>query len=347
MNINFNVTSIFVTSIFLFLWACSPDSQKKNAPDVSDITVNTHIRRFEQDLFAIDTNQVAAGVAGLSKKYPGFFQIYTSEIIHDQSNPSETPEQAISSFIRSPFCRNLYDTTQMSFPKLDHLKGDLDKMFQYYQYYFPGKKAPEVITFISEYGTGNFTLGDSLLCIGLDFYLGPQHAGYSYIENLSPVYIRRTLAPDYILPRSAQVLISNELGDLSGTRLLDFLIFNGKMLYAASSLLPQTPDSLFMGYTREKMDGCKANEAELWAKLLEKNLLYSTDMDKWRKLISPSPDASVLFSEAPGEVGNWMGWQIVNAYMERHPGTTLRQLFDLHDSQKLLEASKYKPKRSK
>jgi hypothetical protein len=53
----------------------------------------------------------------------------------------------------------------------------------------------------------------------------------------------------------------------------------------------------------------------------------------------------MLFTEAPGEIGNWMGLQIVRAYMLRHPDTSLDQLLAMQDAQQLLEASRYKPKR--
>ena len=48
--------------------------------------------------------------------------------------------------------------------------------------------------------------------------------------------------------------------------------------------------------------------------------------------------------EAPGRTANYIGWQIVRAYMERYPSTTLKNLIDLKDSQMLMEKSKYKPK---
>ena len=57
----------------------------------------------------------------------------------------------------------------------------------------------------------------------------------------------------------------------------------------------------------------------MWARLLTQNLLYSTDFGKFKKLVTPSPNAPVVFQEAPGEVGNWLGWQIVKAYVKRHP----------------------------
>ena len=52
-------------------------------------------------------------------------------------------------------------------------------------------------------------------------------------------------------------------------------------------------------------------------------------------------------TEAPGRTGDYIGWQIIRAYMKRYPETTLSDLIKMNDSQTILEKSKYKPKRSK
>ena len=49
--------------------------------------------------------------------------------------------------------------------------------------------------------------------------------------------------------------------------------------------------------------------------------------------------------EAPGQTGNYIGYQMINAYMEKRPNTTLDQLLTEKDAQAILEISKYKPKR--
>jgi hypothetical protein len=123
------------------------------------------------------------------------------------------------------------------------------------------------------------------------------------------------------------------------------MLHNGKALYIAHSLVPTTPDSMLMGYTRAQMEGCYANEQEVWARMLAQNLLYSTDFNKFKKLVTPSPNAPIVFQEAPGEIGNWLGWQIVKAYKNRHPEATLAQILALKDAQAFLEAAKYKPRR--
>jgi hypothetical protein len=303
------------------------------------------IKRFERALFALDTNNVQIGADSLAKQYPIMLPLFTNNLIHDQTNPSETPLQALNSFLRAPQIRALNDSVQKAFPDLSWLEKDLGPLFGNYQRNFPAKPTPEVVTFISEYATDVFTAGDSLCGIGLDMFLGEYYPGYN--PEIFPAFIRRQFKPEYIPVRLAKALAQNLLPPPPAERrLLDLMLHNGKLLYIIDLLLPETPDSMKMGYTQVQMEGCFANEKEVWARILDQNLLYSADYTKIRKLIEPSPNAPAVFQEAPGEIGNWVGWQIIKAYKKRNSNASIQDILNFKDAQKFLEQSKYKPKRT-
>ncbi|HLP93358.1 MAG TPA: hypothetical protein VK168_04945 [Saprospiraceae bacterium] len=333
---------LFLLVSIVLLTACGNEDEIPR-PDISDVKINFKLERFEQDIFALDTTQLQTGMEQLLGKYPMMLPLFCNEIIHDQSNPAETPRQALAAFLATPQIKHIYDTVQQVYGNLDWLEKDLTQMFRYYKYYFPEKPTPQVVTMISEFATDAFTAGDSLCGIGLDLFLGENYPGYD--PDVFPAFMRRQFKKEYIPVRLAKAVAQNSSDGPSGQRLLDIILHNGKELYLVDCLLPEVPDSMKMGYTAEQMGGCYANEAEVWARLLSEKLLYSTDYDKFRKLVSPSPNAPIVFSEAPGEIGNWVGLRIVKAYMKRYPKTTMKELFQMTDSQKFLELAKYKPKR--
>ena len=310
---------------------------------MSKIKVDVQLLRFEQDIFALDTTNLQMGMQNLLGKYPVMLPLFCNEIIHDQSNPKETPREALSAFLSFPQVRHLNDTVQQVYGDLGWLEKDLNQMFRYYKYYFPKKPTPQVVTMISEFATDAFTAGDSLCGIGLDMFLGETYPGYD--PDVFPYFMRRQFQKDYITVRLSKAIAQNCADQPPGQRLLDLMLHYGKRLYITDCLLPDVADSLKMGYTRKQMEGCYANEAEVWARMLSEKMLYSTDFDKIRKLVTPSPNAPAIFQEAPGEIGNWMGLQIVRAYMKRYPKTTMEELLALKDAQKFLELAKYKPKR--
>lgn len=328
--------------LMLFSGGCGSDAERR-LPDVSDIEVDASIKRFDRDFFALDTTRLDTAMIALAERYPAMLPLFTVNIIHDQSNPRETPLQAARAFLTAPGVRQLYDTVQQAYPDLAWLEAELKPMLQYYRYYFPDKPVPEVVTIISAFGTDAFTYGDSLCGIGLDMFLGENFPGYD--PDIFPQFLRRQFKPEYISVRLAKALAQNRAGEPAGERLIDYMLHNGKVLYIVDCLLPRTPDSLKLGYTREQWEGSIANEQAVWARMLEQNLLYSSEYKKWQKLVAPSPNAPIVFQEAPGEIGNWIGLQIVHAYMRRHPNTALSELLSQRDSQKFLEASRYKPKR--
>jgi hypothetical protein len=343
VNPFFVLFTLSFLSCFFFINCQSDVEYSRKAPDVSDMKVDVQIQRFDKDLFAVDTNQMEQSLEALRAKYPDFLTLFASEIINNQYDQTETPIAALSSFLRAPELRNLYDSVQLQYAHLAQTEKDLSQLFKYYKYYFPEKPTPKVVSIISEFGTDAFVYSDSGVGIGLDLFLGKQFSGY--IPDLFPEYIKRSFEQEFIPVKMAKVLSRDMAGTASGQRLLDLMLYNGKVLYTTGLLLPHTPDSLIMDYSAETMEGCYFNEKSVWKRILDEKLLYSTDRGDIRKLVEPSPNAPKVFDEAPGEIGNWIGWRIVQAYMTKHPNTSLKELYALTDSQKFLEQANYRPKR--
>ena len=109
-------------------------------------------------------------------------------------------------------------------------------------------------------------------------------------------------------------------------------------------LIPREEDNIKMAYTTEQMKWVEDNELQIWTHLVGEELLYSTKYKDFRKLIDHSPNAPGMPAQAPGRTANWVGWQIVNAFMARHPEITLPQLLEITNAQKIMDQSKYKPR---
>ena len=322
----------------------------KDIPDVSAIPVQVTIKRFEQDLFKLDTLDMATGLASLESEYPEFSDIFFEKILgsKDSRIAPEGHEEYVRGFVTHPAIRHLYDTCTVMYPDLKKLQSELEQAFRFYKYHFPLEPlSGEVVTFISEYTVGGFLYGDNAVAIGLDFYLGEN---YPYVQynpgnpNFSQ-YLTRTFNRDHIVMKTMKLLVDDLLGPPTGNRLVDHIVHNGKQLYILDQLLPYTPDSVKLEYSQKQVEWSVANESNIWAYFISENLLYSTDWGKFRKYVEPSPHSPGMPDDAPGRTGNWLGLQIVNAYMKKNPGTSLADLILLQDTQAILDKSKYKPAR--
>ena len=334
---------IFYALLCLIWFNLSSCGSEENIPDVSHIKSEVKIQRFEQDLFAIDTANVEQGVAALRQKHGTFFDQAFLKIIADLRNPDASAEQLIGGMIKNTSIRKLNDTCQIVFPAVAEMEEELAQAFQFYQHYFPKGNVPEVYSYISEYSLGAFTLGDSLMGFGWDFFLGEDYPLYD--PNYFPAYVRKYMKKDYLVPKLIEALATEKVGEQRGNRMLDYMIHNGKVLYIKDLLLPYKPDSVILEYSRAQTDWVNNNGFEMWKHFRKENLIYSTDFRKFQKLVGQSPIAAPgMPQEAPGRTANWMGWQIIKAYMKRHPNLSVSDLCAIRDPQVILDGSRYKPR---
>ncbi len=339
---------IYNAVLAISFFSCQSEEQKY-IPDVSDIAVEAEIRRFEKDLFSLDTTNLEIGLEQLKSAYPVFAPLYFGQIlgIDGERIKPEDETAYIGGFIQHPPIQHLYDTCMVLYGNFEPVQAEFTQAFKYLKHYFPELPTPDVTTFISEYTVAAFIYGENSLAVGLDFFLGPEYP-YQAINPGNPAfseYMTRTFTPEHLVSKTMSVLVEDLVGPPSGDRLLDIMINNGKKLYLLDQFLPYAPDSIKMEVTSDQMQWLDDNELEMWAYLLSENLLYSTEWQKIRKLVDYSPNSPGMPEEAPGRTANWVGWQIVKKYMRNYPQTRLQDLIQLGDAQQILEKSRYKPRR--
>lgn len=332
------VKLIIIGVLGALLYSGCTEDKGKNIPDVSHIDVDLNIKHFENDVFTLDTNQITPSLEKLDEQYP----IFLKEVFLGRILPVLQDTSNLKLFLGSPGIIKLRDTVNTVFGDFEMEKDQLENMFRFYNYHFPERKIPEIITFISEYTLGSFTYEDEILGIGLDFYLGADYPNYN--PNYFPKYIKRTMTRNHLLTKTAETLANDIVGQPAGDRMLDIMVNNGKVLYVMDALLPRVADSLKLAYTQEQVNWCKENETQMWAYFLGEDLLYSTNRNDIRKLVDHSPHSPGMPDDAPGRTGNYVGWQIVKNYMKRNPDKSINDLINMTDAQLILEQAKYRPR---
>jgi hypothetical protein len=334
----------------LLFWVFSACRQADDwvRPDVRHISIDTEIRRFEQDLFALDTFQLA-GLDRLYTEYGAFSEVFFTHIlgVDDPRIAPEGREAYVRGFITHPEVLQLYDTTQLVYPDLRREKALLDKAFAYLQYYFPEREVPRITTFISEFSIASFIFGEDELAAGLDLFLGEGYP-YTYIDPTNPVfsaYLTRTYNRDHLPVRLLKPLLEDIIGPPSGDQLMDHMVRNGKILAMLDFLLPAVADTAIFEVTPTQMTWLRENEWNIWSYFLSEELLYSNDWKRIRKYVEYSPHSPGMPEEAPGRTANWIGYRIARTWLMQQPENDLRALANLRDTQALLDAARYKPSR--
>jgi hypothetical protein len=327
----------------LFFIGCK---QGKNHPDVSNIPVNVHIERFDQAFFSIDTNHVEQGLLGLAGQYPYFINDFAVNIL-GTSPLSDTSAQAFFAcrrFISSYM--PVKDSLDLKFGNMKTVEDGLRKGFQYLHYYFPKYNLPpKVVAYIGPFDAAGVAITKYTLAIGLQLYAGKQFPFYlsSQGQELFPLFISRRFEPEYVVPNCMKALGDDLYPDQTqGKPLIEQMIEKGKSWWLVSQVLPDTEDSLITGFTQKQMNWCNSNEGQIWNFFLDQNL-FSPDPDLIKNYIGDAPKTDGMPDASPGNIGQWVGWRIVQKYASLHSDLTPEQIMKI-PARAIFDDVKYKPK---
>lgn len=331
----------------MLLFSCS---SREKVPDVSGIKVDLQTQRFDRDLVAIDTNNLTTGLAKLHEKYPQFLNFYLDtlmgfDIKGNYADTSMGIKQGLHAFLTQKDYRGVFDTVEKHYPNTDGINQSLTKGFQFMKYYFPNYQVPRVIYIVTGLNNwGAFTYNDDVLGIGLDMFLGDSYPFYRAVGL--PEYMTSHLNREYIPVASFSAIYQGQHPfNMDNKTLLDLMIQRGKEQYFLHKILPYTPDSTLFGYTQAQVQWCHDNEAEIYNFFISQNLLYAKEFNKVMRYVNPGPNSTGMPAQSPGNIGSWLGLQIVNSYMRHNSKVTMPQLLGQDmDAESFLQQSEYKPK---
>ncbi|MFU8844599.1 MAG: hypothetical protein ACNA7V_12420 [Bacteroidales bacterium] len=320
--------------ILIVSLACSRDKTRFDV-DLSGVSIpEVSIQRYGQTLFGLDKGNLKEELSQIQSSFIPFLE--------GDLEQHENVEK-IRNFIEDTLLIKVFDDCLIHFPNLSWLESDLSQVFRYYRYHFPDSPIPHVYTYISgfDYQHPVYLYNNNLL-IALDMYLGED---YSYYRQLGlPAYVLTSFNRRYILRDCAEQLADREIYDLaSDYHLLGRMIGEGKRLWFIKSMIPALSEEILLDYPTAKMNWARRNEGMVWAFLIENELLYSTQTIDFQKFINHAPFTSFFGHESPPRLGWWIGYRIVDAYMNKNREISLIELLEESDSRKILNESGYKP----
>lgn len=312
--------------------------------DIPDYPVK--INRFDRELFAADTSNLTGELYKLRQKYGIFYTSYANDIMRMPLNTNDTLfVHPMGMLLRMKRMRELAQIVDSNFRDVTDLEKELSRAMGIYHHEFPQAAVPYFTTFISEFGNGN-VIYDSMLCIGLDFYMNKRF--YNFYRGLEfPEFMIAKMQRNYIVPNTVKSLAIGlyDYQTSKDKRFLAQIIVEGKIRYFMKALMPNVHDTIIMGYTQAQLNWCKQNEVQIWTHFIDKNMLYNSEPGHFMRYLNDGPFtvAEDVPKESSPAIGTWAGWQIVNHYMTNNPKVTLRQLMENTNFDLILKQSKYRP----
>lgn len=333
--------------LLVFLASCNTD-KSKNIPDVSGISLDWQLVRYDQEMLSLDSADSRVEAEPLFMKYPVFSELYFRDILGLRTSNDSLPIVAGELLAQKEF-RHWIDTCSQVFQHFDAQKNAFDQALRLLKYHFPEKQTPRLYTLVSEFSISNFIFQDidgrDALGIGLDFFLGPDFT-YTAMAKDFPAfsyYLSRSFTPDHMCRKTMAVVVEDMTPAYPPANLLDAMIQEGKKMYVLEHLVPFVHDTVLWEFPPEQMSWVQENEGAIWRHFIQEDLLYSTDRTLIQKLTLASPNSPGMPLEAPGRAASYTGYRIIQAYHRRTPDATLEDILRLTDAQQVLTTARYKP----
>lgn len=329
-----NLIITFCLSILL-LSGCNFDKYPFPQADIEIENVEPiEVRRYGKALFELDTADFQAGLKSIQDE----FALFLAADLDDTANLNQ-----LYNYVTDTQLIRIYKAVMEVYPDLYGFEEQLSEAVARHQHYFPNEQVPVGYTYISDlYFESPVIKRGSDIVIAIDVYLGKDFPLYKFLGL--PMYKIRCMTPENMMVDVMKAVYFEDVATGQKQRtLLDRMVESGKMLAYLDAVLPWVHDSLKICYSEKKLEWAEENERNVWAFLVENELLFSTDYQVQTKMIQDGPFTTGFSNGSPSRLGVFIGWQIVRDYLNNNPGISLQEMLAEKDAQKILNGSGYRP----
>lgn len=344
--------------LFCLLVVFAASCKQQNSDPVRSVPkVPISFRAFDRSLFALDTNQLEQELMVLEQQENNFSTIFLGNVLGLGSATNNSAERinALRLFLR--LHRSVSDTARKVFRNRTTLEETITDGFTRLHYYFPDYELPKTVYWtlgpldaLPPMSNGepspNF-IGPNFVAIGMQFYLGADYSIYNdpgYASAYVPQFRSRRFSKPYLAADLFSLVLDDLLPDSSKRLpLVEQFVERGKRKYLLQLLLPQAHDSIIMGYTGKQVSWCRENQRSIFNFFTQQQLLFERDPALVQGFVTDGPFTQGMPAESPGNIANFIGTEIVRAWVKRHPNATPAQIVST-DARSIYNGSAYKPR---
>lgn len=305
--------------------------------------VQVELIRFDNDLMNVQAATARQDIEYLYEQYPYFMPVWVEQILGIPCQDTAFLAEQLPLFLNDTVY-HFRETNQHEKQVMADMRAEeqeLSEAFSRVHYLYPDWEIPTLYLFISGFNASIFFVDDETIGIGADMYLGSDYELYNRVVY---EYQKQTMRKECIPADVVSAYLFRNIPYTSTqNRLLDQMIYRGKVMYLLSQVFPNQPKWEVMGYTKQQWQWCERNERAIWHLMMDKKDLFKTESLVLTGYLNDGPFTSEISQDAPARLGTWMGWRIAESYMEHNPEVDLQSLMSEPDAQKILEFSYYKP----
>lgn len=332
---------LYIALCAIALVGCKKEQESKRQYWEAEMEqVQVEIVRFDQALLNVQEETVAEDVRRLYADYPEFMPIWVENIVGISAQDTAALVQLLPSLLND----TIYVPRQKlkQFDDISDLQSAFNQAFTRIKWLYPEFEVPMIYFFLSGYSDGLF-MEDDIIGVGVDMYLGQDFETYDKIATIYS-YQKQTMYKGYIPVEVTYYYLLNHVPYINAKNWLLYpMLYNGKIMFLTAQLFDQMPNYEVMGWTQDQWNWCTARKRDMWHYIMDQRHLYSDKPLIISNYLKEAPFTSEFTQDCPGRAGVWIGWRIVESYMEHNPEVTMQELMAETDAQKILELSSYRP----
>ncbi|MCE3296402.1 MAG: hypothetical protein K0R65_2116 [Crocinitomicaceae bacterium] len=238
--------------------------------------------------------------------------------------------QRIKKFVNDPYISRVEKRIEEKFATISQIHTKIRDGFLHLNHHFPKGKIPRNVVFMNSLFASNVFCTENEIGIGMERYLGPKTDVVQELPSQEFFeWIKEGMRIEYLERDVLTAWIMTHYVKESKQNIADALITWGKIIYLTEAAFPDEEKHLVMRYSKEDYEWALKNEYALWKYLVDEKLLFSENERDMANLVNDAPFTIGLPEKGPDRLGQFLGWQMIHDYMEKHPETSLEKLLKI------------------
>jgi hypothetical protein len=317
----------FVIVLTIFCSSC------KNDPldvDVSKVEVNLNFINADSMLYnSTDSRRILLN-RNFKQSFPDLYLFTFEKGLKIKTNVDTMYMNQLTIFYKDPYIKELEIELQRNFKTLSSEKQEIKDAMKHLKFHFKKMNSPKNVVFFNSLFSYNTLATNTDIGVGLEWYLGPEHKliKKSSIQGLYD-YMKASMDRKYLVRDVVYQWVYAQIHAPTDAKFAEDMVSWGKLLYCIEAALPEKDKAIILRYSPEKMKWAEENEKNIWKYFVEQKLLFKSDELLKLGYFNEAPFTKGLPKESPDRLGQYIGWKMVQKYMEQNPDLPLEKLLNI------------------
>lgn len=318
--------NIFFTSLLLLiLFSCSSDPLDV---DTSNVQMDISYVDMDETFRSSDSATLVKVVNDYKQEIKDVYEYEFGHCLNFGDVSDSAVFDAMTKFMSDEYIHRLEQEIATKFKDKSKIEAKITDGFTYLKAHFPKEKYPEHVVFLNSLFHSSAASFESDIAVGLEQYLGPEtdvikelpsNEYYQwYKDGMEAKFLERDVIATWVSANHLPAPISGSLAE--------FMIHWGKIIYFVEASFPKADKELIIRYSKADYKWALENEASYWQYLVDQKLLFVLDERTKANMIQDGPFTPGLPEKGPDRLGQFLGWRMVQQYMENNSDLPLSEL---------------------